>query len=123
MQKIKIKTMHLKTPTTEVCLEYYLVLKGGLCGIEIRNAHSKERAMRMIPDSIERVHMFLLKLARGRLFPVNLNDVTDDYIYKNWSSQRRFELLRAGADARLNRGERQRKKCGDLRACVSTDKG
>ena len=123
MQKIKIKTMHLKTPTTEVCLEYYLVLKGGLCGIEIRNAHSKERAMRMIPDSIERVHMFLLKLARGRLFPVHLDDVVDDYIRENWLGQGRLELLCAGADARLNRGKRQRKKRRDLRAGVSANKG
>ena len=121
MQKIKIKTTHIKNPRME--LEYYLLLKGGMCGIEIRDACSGVSATRLIPDAGERVHKFLMRLARHAVTPCTLNDVVDDYIYENWLGQRRLELLCAGTDARLNRGKRQGKKRRDLRAGVSANKG
>lgn len=108
MQKIKIKTTHIKTPEAELRLEYYLLLKGGMCGIEVRNTCDGESAARFVPDTPEKVYKFLLKLARYNLCPVHLGDVVDDYIYENWSDKGSLQLLCAGTDAGLDRGKRQR---------------
>lgn len=121
MQKIKIKKVHVKTPEAELRLEYYFLMKGGMCGIEVRNTCDGESAARFVPDTPEKVYKFLLKLARYNLCPVHLGDVVDDYIYEKWSMQNRFEILYTSADARLDRGERQGEQLGDLRAGVAAN--
>ncbi len=123
MQKVKIKAVHEKTPTTEMCLEYYLVLKGGLCGIEIRDTHSKESAVRMIPDMAEKTYQLLVKLARHTITPIALDDVVDNYISERWRSKRSLYLLNTDADAAFDRTKRDTEPVGDLLAGVSANEG
>lgn len=123
MQKVKIKAVHEKTPTTEMCLEYYLVLKGGLCGIEVRDTRSKESAVRMIPDMAEKTYQLLVKLARHTITPIALDDVVDNYISERWRSKRGLYLLHTGADAGLDCGQRNAEPVGDLLAGVSANEG
>ena len=121
MQKIKIKTIHINNPRME--LEYYLLLKGGMCGIEIRDAHSKESAARFIPDVAEKVYKFLVKLARHTVTPCALDDLADDYIYEHWQSKRSLYFLQTGPRTGLDCGERDAEQVGDLLTCVTADEG
>lgn len=82
MRKIKIKAKHISNPRME--LEYYLLLKGGTSGIEIRDTRSAETATRFIPDSAEKVYSLLLRYARHGVTPETLKDVVDDYVYTQW---------------------------------------
>ena len=121
MQKIKIREVHIKNPCME--LEYYLLLKGGVCGIEIRDAHSGEAAVRFVPDVAEKVYRFLVKLAKTTVTPVGLDDMVDDYIYEHWQSQCSLYLLQANPRARLDRGKRNVEAVGDLRTGVAANEG
>ncbi len=121
MRKIKICEVHIKKPRTN--LEYYLLLKGGICGIEIRDTCGGASAARFVPDTPEKVYGFLLKLAGHSLYPVHLGDVVDDYIYENWLGENRLELLRTDTDACLDRGKRNAEPVGDLLASVAADEG
>ena len=121
MQRIKIKQTRLKTPRMK--LEYYLVLKGGMCGIEIRDTHSNESAVRFIPDTAEKVYRFLVRLARHTVTPCTLDDVVDDYIYGRWQSKRGLYLLVTDSYTGLDSGERDTEAIGDLLPGVATDEG
>lgn len=121
MQKIKIKQTHVKTPCMK--LEYYLVLKGGMCGIEIRDTYGEESAVRFVPDAPEAVYKFLLKLAQNALCPAHLGDVVDDYIYENWQSKRSLYFLQTDPGAGLDRGKRDAEPVGNLRAGIAADEG
>lgn len=123
MQKIKVKTAHVRTPEAKARLEYYFLMKGGMCGIEIRETCGGVSTTRFVPDDPEKVYELLRKLARNTLFPVHLGDVVEDYIYEHWLRQGRFELLRTDADTRLDCGERKRELLGDLRARITTNEG
>ncbi len=121
MQKIKIKTTHIKNPRME--LEYYFLLKGGMCGIEIRDTCDGASAARFVPDAPEAVYKFLLKLAQNALCPVHLGDVVDDYIYENWQLKRRLYPLQTDPCAGLDRGKRDAETVGNLLAGIATDEG
>ena len=126
MQKIKIKTIHIKTPrikTPRMVLEYYLLLKGGECGIEIRDTYGEESAARFIPDVAEKVYKFLVKLARHTVTPDHLDDVVDDYIYERWQSKRRLYLLQTNPRAGLDCGKRDGQTVGDLLTGKTANEG
>ncbi len=84
MQKLKIKEVHIKTPEAEIRLEYYFILKGGMCGIKIRDACNGASATRFVPGTPEEVCRLARKLARHTVQPAHLGNVVDDYIYENW---------------------------------------
>jgi len=94
-----------------------------MCGIEIRDARSAETATRIIPDSAERVHRFLLKLARHTVTPCALDDLADDYIYEHWQSKRSLYLLQTDPHAGLDCGERDTEPVGDLLTRVAANEG
>lgn len=121
MQKIKIKQTHVKTPCMK--LEYYLVLKGGMCGIEIRDTYGEESAVRFVPDVAERVYKLLVTLAGHTVTPCALDDVVDDYIYGRWQSKRSLYFLQTDPGAGLDRGKRDAEPVGNLRAGIAADEG
>ena len=121
MRKIKIRTMHIKNPCTE--LEYYFLLKGGFCGIEIRDTCDGMSVARIIPGTPEEVYRFSLKLAKKNVTPIALDDVVDDYIYEHWQSKCSSYLLQADPRACLDCGERDAEPVGDLLAGVAANKG
>lgn len=121
MQKIKIKTTHIKTP--RMVLEYYLLLKGGKCGIEIRDACDGTSAARFVPNVAEKVYKLLVKLARHTVTPDHLDDVVDDYIYERWQSKRRLYLLQTNPCAGLDCGKRDAESVGDLLTGEAANEG
>ncbi len=121
MQKLKLCAAHMKNPRKE--LEYYFLMKGGMCGIEIRDTHSGETAVRFVPDNVEKVYKFLLRLARNTVTPIHLDDVIDDYIYERWYSKRSLYFLQAGPCAGFDRGKRNAEPFGNLLTGVAADEG
>lgn len=121
MKKIKICEVHIKKPRTS--LEYYFLLKGGLCGIEIRDTCDGANAARFVPDTPEKVYKLLLRLARYSVYPVHLGDVVHDYIYEKWLDDGSLQLLCADADACFDRGKGNVEEVGDLLAGIATDEG